>query len=96
MSDLTVSTADLRAAGSNLRYVATEFEHAERITEDYGSMVGHRRLASRLEDFAGNWDDTRNEMLESIKTLAEVATKAGEMYEELEREFVKALTEGGS
>lgn len=96
MSDLRVDTSDLREAGAGLRLVATEFDNAERITDDYAALVGHPVLAQRLHEFSGNWDDRRGEMLESIRGLAQVAAEAGETYEEIERELVRALTgEGG-
>lgn len=90
---LKVDTGDLRTAGTSLRSVATEFSGAGDIADGYADAVGHGGLAERLRDFADEWDDRRAEMTESIAALAEVASKAGELYDEIESELVRCLTE---
>lgn len=95
MSDLKVPIDDLRAAGSSLHLLGTELEAAGNASRsEFRAIVGHETLAKRLDSFAGNWDKRRNEMIESIGSLGEVATAAADTFEELETEFVKALQEG--
>lgn len=96
MPDLCVPTTDLQIAGANLHTVVDEFDDAEQISDDNRHLVGHSELAKRLDEFASNWSIRRNEMLESIDQLAEVATVTGETFEELEDEFVACLRDGAA
>jgi hypothetical protein len=87
VSDLKVSTADLRAAGAYLLAVYREFSAAGKIADTGAEAVAH----DRLRDFAANWDDRRDEICASINGLGEAAEAAAEVYEEIERELVRAL-----
>lgn len=91
MSDLNIDTTVLREAGSSLRVVATEFEHANARSDTAAEAVGHGDLADRVREFAHNWDDKRGKMLEGIAFLAEAATAVGEHFEDLETELVASL-----
>jgi hypothetical protein len=91
VSDLKVSTADLRAAGAYLLAVYREFSAAGKIADTGAEAVAHDRLRDRLRDFAANWDDRRDEICASINGLGEAAEAAAEVYEEIERELVRAL-----
>lgn len=88
---LRVDTALLREAGSALRVVATEFEHANDRSDDAADAVGDPRLAGAVRSFAHNWDDRRAKMTERIAKLADQATATGEAFEEIDREFAAAL-----
>lgn len=95
MTDLQVPIDDLREAGASLHVVGSELAAAGAASrEDFREIVGHDTLARRLDSFAGNWDKRRNEMIDSVEQLGEIATVAAETFEELETEFVKALQEG--
>jgi hypothetical protein len=91
VSDLEVRTEDLRAAGANLLAVHREFSDASKIVEIGADAVAHSRLRERLRAFADNWDDNRQEMCESINGLGKAAQDAARVYEEIERELVRAL-----
>jgi uncharacterized protein YukE len=92
MSDLKVDTQVLHDAGNALRAVATDFDTADATVESYGPAMGHHRVEHELSGFAGDWKVRRGEMVESVKSLAEAAEKAGQTYEQIESEFVQALT----
>lgn len=91
MPDLEVDTAVLIDAGSSLRVVAAEFEHADNNSESAADAVGHNDLADRVREFADNWDIRRGEMMQKIATLAEAASQAGESFEQLDRDLAAAL-----
>jgi hypothetical protein len=91
MSDLRVTTDEVRELGDKLRFVATEFENAEDIAEDYGEMVSHSGLADELESFADNWDAHRAKLMENLKSFYETAKQAADAYDEVEQELIKAL-----
>lgn len=91
MGDLELDTTALDECGRSLRLVQQELEHAQSIADNYAATVGHGGLADRLHDFAGNWDDTRDEMLGSIKGLGDAARGIGKSFEEIETHLVAAL-----
>jgi len=91
MADLELDTTALREAGNSLRLVQQELDHAQTIADNYAATIGHPDLADRLRDFAGNWDDTRDELLESIKSLGDSARGIADSFEQIETELVRAL-----
>lgn len=88
---LRVDTAALREAGTSLRAVASEFDRANAHSDDVASHVGHAGLADALKHFAHGWDDRRAGMVASIAGLADACTGIGDGFEDLDREFAKAL-----
>lgn len=91
MADLDIDTEVLRDAGSALRVVATEFEHANVRSDAAADATGHDGLAERVREFAHNWDNKRSKMLESIAFLAEAATGVGDQFETIETELAATL-----
>lgn len=91
MADLEVNSADLVATGEALRYLAGELKNAETIVKDNLAAIGHPALAEQLDEMQGTWDDRRNGLVKDIKTVAKVAKKAGEAFEEIEEQLVAAL-----
>lgn len=89
--DLIVQTHWLRATGSALRYLAGELRDAEKIVEDYQRSIGHRRLASQLDEMQGSWDDRRNDLRDAIENLAEVHVAAADGFEDIETQLVAAM-----
>ncbi|MET0930912.1 MAG: hypothetical protein ABWX74_15435 [Aeromicrobium sp.] len=79
---------------SALKTVHTNFSDAEKLSEAWGDVVGHRGLADTLDDFSGNWDDTRDNMLEGITAMADAAGAMAETFEDLDNQLAEALTDG--
>ena len=91
MADLRLDTDELVETGAALRLLAGELRDAENIVEEYADAVGHRRLADTLDEMQGSWDDRRNELVEGIDGIAEVAQEAGKAFEDIEQHLVAAL-----
>jgi hypothetical protein len=91
MGDLELDTTVLEECGRSLRLVQQELQHADSIADNYAETVGHPKLADRLHDFAGNWDDTRKEMLGSIEGLGDAAKAIGDAFVDIEEHLVAAL-----
>lgn len=89
--DLRVRTRDLAATGDALRLLAGELSGAERLVDDHRRAVGHDLLVRRLEEFQGNWDDRRQDLVASIEGLGDAARAAADGFEEIERGLVAAL-----
>lgn len=91
MSDLVISTDEVRELGEKLRFVAAEFEGANDIAEEYAEVVSHGDLAHELEQFADNWENKRNELMEKLHGLAEAAVASADGYDGFEQALVDAL-----
>jgi hypothetical protein len=88
---LTVVTEDLRLAGESLLVCYEEFRSAQDVADRGAEAVEHPRLSDALREFAAEWDDRRDEICHAIEGLGEAAAGAAEVYEEIERELVRAL-----
>ena len=86
-----VVTGDLRLAGESLLVCHEEFRSAQDVADRGADAVGHPRLADALREFAAEWDDRRDEICHAIEGLGVAAVGAAEVYEEIERELVRAL-----
>ena len=86
-----VGTEDLRLAGESLLVCYEEFRSAQDVADRGAEAVEHPRLADALREFAAEWDDRRDEICHAIEGLGEAAVGAAEVYEEIERELVRAL-----
>lgn len=91
MGDLVLDTEQLQQLGADLRLVGEEFKHANNRSDDVADDVGHEGLGDAIREFAHNWDDKREKMLEDISKLSEAAIATGEAFEELETELVATL-----
>lgn len=86
-----IDLARLDEAGRQLTAVKHEFEHASNNSRSLADAVGHDGLADALIDFADKWDDTREDMVENIGTLAEAASGISEAFSQLDSEYAAAL-----
>jgi hypothetical protein len=90
-SRVKVVTEDLRLAGESLLVCYEEFRSAQDIADRGAEAVEDPRLADALREFASEWDDRRDEICHAIEGLGDAAVGAAEVYEEIERELVRAL-----
>jgi phage-related protein len=88
---LKVDPELLEAVGSALRTVASEFEHAGSITDDYADAMGHPDVKSKINDFADKWKIKRAKMSEGIATLGEASEGIGSAFREGDNEMTLAL-----
>ncbi len=75
-----------------LKTVHTNFTDAEKLTKEWSGVVGHSGLADQLDEFSGNWDDTRDNMLEGIKAMSEAAGGIAKVFADLDKELADAQT----
>ncbi|MBB0243118.1 hypothetical protein FNQ90_03075 [Streptomyces alkaliphilus] len=78
--DLKLSLHDLRNLSRMLDIVADDFEDAEDLASDRSEHVGHGGLAEALEEFATNWSNRREDMVEEIRMAARLAEAAEECF----------------
>lgn len=83
----------MEALAQDLQLVHTEFSDAERLTDDWKGAVGHDGLSDQLHDFSGNWNDTRDNMLEGIQGMADCAAAIVEQFTLLDQDLSDAICE---
>jgi hypothetical protein len=93
---LSVVTEDLRLAGESLLACYEEFRSAQDIADRGAGSIEHPGLADAVREFAAEWDDRRDEICHAIEGLGDAAVNAAEVYEEIERELVRALRGEGA
>lgn len=94
--DLQVPGDVLEEAGASLGRLKSEFDNADDNADQAADAVGEPKLAGAVEDFAGNWDKSRSEIVESIGKLDEIAKACAQAFEEIEQHFVQALADAQS
>lgn len=96
MPDLQLNPADVRALGSNLSSIATEFSDANARSDRIAASVGHSGLEDAVKDFAHEWDDTRESMIDDITTLSKTSNAIADAFEQTDTQLGKALTDAPS
>lgn len=69
MVDISLDPVELEAMRSNLALTRSAFFAADLFAETAAGAVGHPKLAEALHDFAGDWDDRREEIVKGIGFL---------------------------
>ena len=96
MTDLELDLTELRAAKSRVETALSTFQSAERVGDDLGELTGERRLASKVGDFAGNWDYNRGKLEEQLTTVRDWLQAIDETMTELDRSMADASDTGGT
>lgn len=91
MTDLRVDTERVRAVGTGLTRIATEFRNANVRSDRIAEAVGHGGLADAVRSFAHSWDDTREDMTESITGLSEATLAIADIFEQADQELAAAM-----
>ncbi len=92
MDGVELDLARLGEAGTRLTLVKNEFESASANAHGLAEAVGHDGLADALIDFAEKWDDTREDMVANIGTLAEISSGIAQAFGDLDTEYANALS----
>ena len=93
MADLSLDPADVRNTGTHLSSIAREFRDANTRSDRIAGAVGHSGLEDAVKDFAHEWDDTREAMVDDIETLAKTSTAIADAFEQADQQLGKALAD---
>lgn len=96
VSDLVVDYDKIEELGTGLETIRSELKNSESIAEEYGEDVSHSGLADALDDFADNWSDKRQEIVEQIGTLAEIAQGSAQAFRALDRALADSVSGEGA
>lgn len=91
MADLRIDTERVRSVGTGLARIANEFANANVRSDRIAEAVGHDGLADAVRSFAHAWDDTREDMTESIKGLGEATSAIADIFEQADQELAAAM-----
>ncbi|MEU6120664.1 hypothetical protein [Streptomyces sp. NPDC047123] len=90
MTDLGVDYDYLYTIKKDLETVRKEFKgctgHQEGMREEYGSPF----VSGAMDDFTGNWDDHRKELLGSIEKVGKLVEQSIENFKKLDKELAEA------
>jgi hypothetical protein len=92
---IRVDIPALRDMASRLAGLRDEFQNMGGMASHYHDAVGHKDVAHELGEFATNWSDAREKLLEQLNQVAGYAMLAVEAYEATEVAISEA-TGGGS
>jgi len=85
MSDVKIDLDALAVAAAHARSLATEFEQAEQLARDLGSLTGHGGLAGKIEEFGGKWDVAREDLRDSLGSLSDFMQAIVETFRDLDQ-----------
>ncbi|MEV8594998.1 hypothetical protein [Streptomyces sp. NPDC052012] len=81
----------IKEMGTGLTKVKKAFEGLGKLSGKYGDEFGHRGLADKFEDFAGNWEITREKLTGEVEALAKIAKEAAKAYEDIDHQLAEAI-----
>ena len=93
MPDLSLNPADVRDLGSHLSSIAAEFRDANTRSDRIAGAVGHSGLEDAVKDFAHEWDETREAMVDDIDTLSKTSIAIADAFEQTDQQLGRALTD---
>ncbi|MCX7523080.1 hypothetical protein OSC27_12440 [Microbacterium sp. STN6] len=93
MADLKIDTTAVRDLGTELASVGREFTGANAHSDRIAGAVGHSGLSDAVHDFAHEWDDTREGMVNDIVTLSKAAIAIADGFDQTDGQLAKALTD---
>ena len=91
MVNLSLDTTELRNRSKSLRATAALLDDAKIDALDIASVVGHERLAGKVNEFGNNWDTTRGRFRDHLEALAKTFDAIADTFEDLDGKLAEAL-----
>jgi nucleoid-associated protein YejK len=93
MADLVVDLSMLQETAGSLGMLIEEFNRASQIVDDNRGAIGENALLHALDDFVDNWKVHRDELLESMKAVYDMATQSHDGYIQVDNELAQAIAQ---
>ncbi|MEV8309931.1 hypothetical protein AB0P36_21900 [Streptomyces flavidovirens] len=90
-SDLKVDYDLLVKSEGALTHIKREFRKCGNRQDELAEDVGAKTLESAMHEFADNWKDNRQQMLQNVEDVLKLVTKARESFEGLEQDLVEKV-----
>jgi uncharacterized protein YukE len=81
---INVRIPELRDMAQRLAGLKEEFQNMGDMASHYHDQVGDERVAHQLGEFASNWSEAKEKLLEQLAQVAGYAISAAEAYEATE------------
>ncbi|GHJ01279.1 hypothetical protein ACFY1G_00590 [Streptomyces olivaceus] len=81
----------IKEMGTGLGKVKKAFEGLDKLGGKYGDDFGNGDLADKFEDFADNWEISREKLTGEIEVLAGIAKTAAKAYEDIDHQLAEAI-----
>ncbi|MGW0368531.1 hypothetical protein ACWDZW_06320 [Streptomyces coeruleorubidus] len=81
----------IKEMGTGLSNVKKAFDGLDKLSGKYGDDFGHGGLADKFEDFASNWEITREKLTKEVEALAKIAKTAAKAYEDIDHSLAEAI-----
>lgn len=94
MPDLVVDYNLLESTAGSLNLLIEEFKNASKIVNSYQGEIGDPNLIAALDAFAGNWAVHRDDMLSSMQSVYEMATKSHKAYVDSDDKLAQDIRKG--
>lgn len=92
-ADLAYATEDLQLLGGDLKTLSDDVKGDGALGDVGVDQVAHQTVANALDDFAGDWDDRRKKLGDSLGAISELASKAAEELTKVDNELAKEIRE---
>lgn len=95
-----MTAPDLSYDKERLSTLATQLSKITGNLKDDGDLksydvdqVAHQKVANAIDDFVNDWDDKRNKLVEKVESLADLAAKSHEQFDQVDLDLAASLTE---
>jgi hypothetical protein len=96
MADLRIAYDELARARMDIDDATSTFARAERLGSELAGLVGHDRLARKVNEFSDSWDINRDKLEKSLEFISDSLSAIIDTFTELDSAQAKALRTRGS
>lgn len=89
--DLVVDLPLLEQTAGALSMLIEEFNNSDKIVSSYHASVGDPTLTSALDDFANDWSVHRKDLVSSMQSVYQMATKSHKAYIDTDDKLAQEL-----
>lgn len=91
--DLSYDSERLSNLATQLSKITGNLKNDKNLKKYDVEQVAHEKVAQAIDDFVNDWDDKRNKLVEKVESLADMASKSHEQFEQVDLDLAAALTE---
>ncbi|HEU0103148.1 MAG TPA: hypothetical protein VFR07_12595 [Mycobacteriales bacterium] len=91
--DIRYSLDLLHTLGGDLTGLADALDGRSAATAWTPAELGHRTVVAALEHFADSWDDKRELLTRSLRSLGEMAESTADTFHEVDEQAARAIRE---
>ncbi|CAN5327793.1 hypothetical protein BH09ACT6_BH09ACT6_03820 [soil metagenome] len=91
MPDLLIDTDMLRNLDSALKLILNSLGSAPGMSRSTSHACGDGNLAGVIIDFADDWEDTRNGMIDAVRSVSDAVHAVSEAFDSLDSKLVQSL-----